>query len=440
MPLRLWIAALLAGLPAIILRQGAESPAGAFSWGFPLLVFCGGWLWIRAAPRTRNATIWTTGLALIFLLPALGTRFWAEVLAQDLLIYVPPVDHIRIGVDQGAICLRGLGLLLGVAGLALAVLMGRVAARMVGLLLGAAVGVSIMELQLQEAARTLFERDALSAIGVTLGLPLIGLCGVILGALGGQMALWRLQCGHIRPCRRELGGLLLACLGALWVVRSPLPALLPVVTPPEIGGLPQGAPGLSVPLRALNPWSEGFIERAVERGQADLPSVWQCTGRNKTRWLDFPRLSVALAVPGERTVHELDSVISNVFERGLHRIFLVGEAASVSGPLREVLAYPALPFVLEAPPVAAHWVRLRAEEKEWLFGGVPAGDDAICVVLPDQSLTTDALYAAGRELMEQDGCTALSLTPLEHRLRYIEKIEQDPGCAADSGTQGAGEG
>ena len=323
--------------------------------------------------------------------------------------------------------------------MALSVLMGRVAARMVGLLLGASVGVSIMELQLQSAAQALFERDASAAIGATLWLPMMGLCGTILGGLLGQMVLWRLKSGNVRPCRRTVVGLLWVCLGTFWVVRTPLPAVLPVVTEPEISGLPQGAPGLSVPLPALNPWSEGFMDRAVERGQADIPSVWQCTGRNKIRWLDFPRLSVALAVPGDRTVHELDSVISKVFERGLHRIFLVGEAAPVSGPLREVLAYPALSFVLEAPPTGAHWVRLRADEKEWLFGGVPTGDDAICVVLPDESLTTDALYAAGRELTEQDGCTALSLTPLDHRLRSIEKIEQDPGCTADSGAQRAGE-
>ena len=99
---KLWIAGMLAGLPAPFLTEGMGTPVESFAWCFPLLVICGGWFWIRYGEERGRVDHWIWALALLFMVPALGARVWNQLIAVDYVAYLDLVVHVREGVGQAA--------------------------------------------------------------------------------------------------------------------------------------------------------------------------------------------------------------------------------------------------------------------------------------------------------------------------------------------------
>ena len=99
---RLWIAALLSVALIAWLKQDGETPAAAFSLGFPLLILSGGGLWrrLQGAEQTKGRGV--SLLALLLLAPVVATRSWNEINASDWMQYIAPIDHVVASVIQAS--------------------------------------------------------------------------------------------------------------------------------------------------------------------------------------------------------------------------------------------------------------------------------------------------------------------------------------------------
>jgi hypothetical protein len=124
---------------------------------------------------------------------------------------------------------------------------------------------------------------------------------------------------------------------------------------------------------------------------------------------------------------ELDPILESLYSMAIHRVILVGQAETAGkGILAEALAFPGLSMVLAAPPRGGHWLRI-GDQDEWIWGGEPHGEDAICVLLPGADVEIGELYRRGRALLE-GGCESLALLPTPWREKFDGRLEADPGC------------
>ena len=85
-------------------------------------------------------------------------------------------------------------------------------------------------------------------------------------------------------------------------------------------------------------------------------------------------------------------------------------------------------MVLAAPPRGGHWLRI-GDAEEWIWGGEPHGEDAICLLLPAANVEIGTLYSTARGLLE-GGCESLALLPTPWRENFEGQLDADPGCGA----------
>ncbi len=90
-------------------------------------------------------------------------------------------------------------------------------------------------------------------------------------------------------------------------------------------------------------------------------------------------------------------------KRSVYRMGLVGKAIPPYGLLGEFLAWPAVQLLIDRPPRAAQWIRLHARSLEklpLLPGNTKPG---ACVLLVDEDVTVNHLYATVRSLSSTYG-------------------------------------
>jgi len=363
---------------------GGRGDAASFLPALGALVLLGGWL----TQQTRQAGA-DAALALLLLVPAVGTRLWGQLNAE---IHVP-----RLRPEPA------LAMMLGFAGQALSGVAGHLAGAGVGqLVLGhrwlaapallAAAAVVINTAGLHVAQGALASGDwswAATATAVAGWAPLL-LAPLLLAARG--------------PLRT--GGLWIAlvlCAGSLAI--SPLRRFVSLLPHPTDAALPVGPPGrpvLGAVVRGPD-WGASMDAAGLRRFRAQ-PGRW-C--EPVAAWDSQLRLWVRAALPPDEVVGALRPLFRELYDREVSLLALQGAAeAGLPGPVGAVLDAPSVTFALDAAPEEiSRGLLQRGGALVWHTA--PQGGQ--CVLRAEDGVAVQALYDAGRALQAPGGACARRL-------------------------------
>lgn len=412
--------AAIATLVVAVATSWPPRPTNAFVWGLPLLVLSSGLVWARLRPGTRLATELDAALALLMLVPAVASRAQADASARFDIAHTLATQQVdallvfaqRAGVETAP--------LLTAASVGYLVLGGRRVAPGAGALLAAAGAAAMGSAALEAARAALAVGDPMAAAQLCAPLPWVGLLavpGAILGAMLHPGSWSRVRAGLV----------LLTVLAAGWVGTSPVGVMarsLPV--PRSEAVLPSGAPGATTPGHPVPDTPEALVAHleAEGRHRADHPT-WPCDEAPR-RWAVRTRNTAAVPLAGATPMSRLDEVARVLRTFTTHRLALVGHApAAPSGPLSRLVAWPVVPLLLDKPPHGAVGIFVSRSGTSPL--GAPPVSGEPCVLVPDDDVTVDHLWHAGRELLLPAGpCDGIALLPA----RYRPLVRTDPTAMA----------
>jgi hypothetical protein len=414
-PRRVMLAAGVA-LAVAVASSWPPRPTNAFVWGLPLLFISSGLVWARARPGSRLAAELDASLALLLLVPAVASRAQADATSSFDIAHTVTTQQ----VDALLLFARRAGQetapLLTAAAAGYLVLGGRRVAAGAGALLGAAAAAAGATPALEAARAALAAGDPVAAAEMVRFVPWVGLLaapGALLGALL-HPASWS---------RTRVGLVLLTVLAAGWVATSPVGLMaraLPV--PSSTARLPVGAPGVTTPSPAspITPDALALHMTELGRYRADH-ATWPCDEAPRP-WSLRARNSAAVPLPASTDVGTLDAVSMVLRTYTTHRLAMVGHAPEApAGPLNRLVSWPVVPLLLDKPPHGAVPVAITRG------GPVPLGDPpppgTACALVPDDDVTVEHIWHAGRTLLQPEGpCDGIALMPA----RYREAIRADP--------------
>lgn len=213
----------------------------------------------------------------------------------------------------------------------------------------------------------------------------------------------------IQRFRQQIIGLMvIAGLAAGWTATPPWFEVLNALPDPGTDvAVPVTEPGLSIARTALDPFHKEFSQHLERRGHPRLHSApWSClndTANFGSRYGTQDRAIEVIAVPADTPMIDLTDAIAAMRKRGVYRMGLTGRADPPYGPLGALFAWPAVQLLLDRPPRAAQWLRLKPrsiEELPLLPGG---SKPRSCVLLIDEDVKANHLYNTVRSLSSTYG-------------------------------------
>lgn len=427
-PKRIVLAMLVSALVLSLVSLTARESI-AYALGTPILVGSAGLLWRQLASSPRTASWLDTAVALLVLGPALAAREQAIVLARWQLTVHAPHQMLDGVLAYCARATADTAPLLLAAAAGYLVLGGRAASPGLGVLLAAAAaaaGASGALFAAQEAAAGAEYRQVISLVR---GVPWTGFL-VLPGALFGVL----FEGGRRRWSLARATWFLLAVGAGAMAGTTPLRELMARVEVPTTDvPVPTGELGPTTALAAVggNPEALDVVFRQRAQHFTRVPT-WSCVTGPKG-WAKTLRRSAAIALSGGAPVSELDTAADRFVVWTAHRLALVGRADPMPrGLLAPLLAWPAVPLLLDPPPRDATAVAVGRQGVRVIARSTPVGRG--CALVPDDDASIDHVWQAGRSLLAPAGpCEGIALIPAVHRAA----VRADPealltlGCPPD---------
>lgn len=213
----------------------------------------------------------------------------------------------------------------------------------------------------------------------------------------------------IKRFQQQIVGLMIiAGLAAGWTATPPWFEVLNALPDPGTDvAVPVTEPGLSIARTPLDPFHKEFSQHLERRGHPRLHSApWSClndTANYGRRYGTQDRAIEVIAIPADTPMVDLKDAIAAMRKRGVYRMGLTGRADPPYGPLGALFAWPAVQLLLDRPPRAAQWLRLKPRSIEELPLLPGDGQPRSCVLLIDEDVKANHLYNTVRSLSSTYG-------------------------------------
>ncbi len=204
--------------------------------------------------------------------------------------------------------------------------------------------------------------------------------------------------------RRVIGGLIVVCcLTAGWTATPPWFEVLGAL--PDVSthvAVPVTDPGLSIARPPMDPFSKGFEKELENRKHGKLHGAsWSClqdTAHFGRAYGTADRAIEQIAVPADTPVLDLYPAIQTMRKRGVYTLGLIGRADPPYGPMGALFAWPAIQLLIDRPPRALQWMRLKSRNIEELPLLPGKGTPKACALLVEPDVTVEHLFNTARSL------------------------------------------